>query len=100
MLLIEREGLEHAYAPLVSCVSGAPRDDAEERLWRGAFPVALDLESGPRGSFALRLRDDLVLALPAPNPTLFGHSERGRRARRWPAWPYAVRRTTLLLVVT
>src|SRR6476619_2262818 len=64
MLFIERDGLEHAYTPLVSCVGAAPATAGDGWLWQGAFAVALDLESAPRGSFVLSLRDDLLLALP------------------------------------
>jgi murein DD-endopeptidase MepM/ murein hydrolase activator NlpD len=99
MLFIEREGLEHAYTPLVSCTAGAAQADREESLWRGAFAVPLDLASAPRGSFVLSLRDDLLLALPEPDVRTLGQVG-GRRERSGPAWPYAVRRAALLLVVT
>jgi murein DD-endopeptidase MepM/ murein hydrolase activator NlpD len=99
MLFIEREGLEHGYTPLVSCTCNAPRTDPQEWLWRGAFPVPLDLASGARGSFVLSLRDDLLLALPEPDFCILGDREgsEGNPGRR--AWPYAIRRTALMFVV-
>jgi murein DD-endopeptidase MepM/ murein hydrolase activator NlpD len=100
MLFIERDGLEHAYTPLVSYTGGAARPDAQEWLWRGAFAVPLDLASPPPSSFVLSLRDDLLLALPEPDVRALGQLEAGRPQRNWRAWPYAVRRTALMLVVT
>ncbi|MCW3056072.1 MAG: Lytic transglycosylase catalytic [Solirubrobacterales bacterium] len=99
MLFIEREGLEHGYTPLVSCTCNAPPTDPQEWLWRGAFPVPLDLASGPRGSFVLSLRDDLLLALPEPDFCILGDREGSERNPGRRAWPYAIRRTALMFVV-
>jgi hypothetical protein len=73
LLLVEREAVEHAYTPLLACTSRAPLKDpdvlknAHEWLWRGAFPVPPDLACGLSALFALRLREDVLLALPVPS---------------------------------
>jgi murein DD-endopeptidase MepM/ murein hydrolase activator NlpD len=100
MLFIERDGHERAYTPLVSCTGGAPVAGADGWLWRAAFAVSLDLETARRGSFVLSLRDDLLLALPGPETTKFGQLQDRRPDRKWHGWPYAVRRTALLFVVS
>ena len=68
-MLVEREAVAHAYLPLLACVCRAPSSDAAEWLWRGAFPVPPDLACDPRALFAVRLRDDVLLALPRPEPS-------------------------------
>jgi murein DD-endopeptidase MepM/ murein hydrolase activator NlpD len=100
MLFIARDGLEHAYTPLVSYTSNAAPTDADDWLWRGAFAVPVEIASPPEGSFVLSLRDDLLLALPEPDVRTLGQLQAGPPERNWRAWPYAVRRTALMLVVT
>jgi membrane-bound lytic murein transglycosylase B len=112
LLLVERQAVEHAYSPLLACTSRAPLKDtgllkdADEWLWRGAFPVPPDLACDPRALFTLRLREDVLLALPVPSERLFpgelvfGPEEPSRRAGSARTWPYAVRRGALLFVVT
>jgi membrane-bound lytic murein transglycosylase B len=112
LLLVEREAVEHSYTPLLACTSRAPLkapgvlNDAHEWMWRGAFPVPPDLACDLGALFALRLREDLLLALPVPSERLFpgelvfGPQEPSRREVSAHTWPYAVRRGALLFVVT
>jgi membrane-bound lytic murein transglycosylase B len=112
LLLVEREAVEHSYTPLLACTSRAPLkapgvlNDAHEWLWRGAFPVPPDLACDLSALFALRLREDVLLALPLPSERLFpgelvfGPQEPSRREVSARTWPYAVRRGALLFVVT
>jgi membrane-bound lytic murein transglycosylase B len=100
LLLVEREAVEHSYTPLLSCAARAPLKDAEEWMWRGAFAVPPDLACDPHALFALRLRDEVLFALPAPSERAFctPQPRKGEESAR--TWPYAVRRGALLFVVT
>jgi membrane-bound lytic murein transglycosylase B len=106
LLLVEREAVEHAYSPLLACTGRVPLSDSGEWMWRGAFPVPPDLACNPRALFTLRLREDVLLALPLPSERLFpgelvfGPQEPSQRAGSARTWPYAVRRSALLFVVT
>jgi murein DD-endopeptidase MepM/ murein hydrolase activator NlpD len=100
LLFVEREAVEHAYPPLLACTGRAPLEDPEEWLWRGAFALPPDLACDPGALFAVRLSDDLLLALPAPSGSVaeiqeLSQGEGGRRT-----WPYALRRGALMFVVT
>jgi Transglycosylase SLT domain len=106
LLLVERQAVEHAYSPLLACTGRVPLSDSGEWMWRGAFPVPPDLACNPRALFTLRLREDVLLALPLPSERLFpgelvfGPQEPSQRAGSARTWPYAVRRGALLFVVT
>jgi membrane-bound lytic murein transglycosylase B len=106
LLLVERDAVEHAYSPLLACTGRVPLSDSGEWMWRGAFPVPPDLACNPRALFTLRLREDVLLALPLPSERLFpgelvfGPQEPSQRAGSARTWPYAVRRGALLFVVT
>ncbi len=106
LLLVERQAVEHAYSPLLACTGGVPLSDSGEWMWRGAFPIPPDLACDPRALFALRLREDVLLALPVPSERLFpgelvfGPQEPSQRAGSARTWPYAARRGALLFVVT
>jgi membrane-bound lytic murein transglycosylase B len=99
-LFVRREAVEHEYSPLLACTGRAPLKDAEEWLWRGAFAIPPDVIADPLALYAVQLREDLLLELPSPTqlPTDMQSSRRRDGSRR--AWPYAVRRSALLFVVT
>jgi soluble lytic murein transglycosylase-like protein len=100
LLFVGRDATEQAYKPLLSSTRRAPGQDAGEWLWRGAFAVPPDLACDPGASFVLRLREDLLLTLPAPNERTFGLVEAAQRAELRRTWPYVIRRGALLFVVT
>jgi soluble lytic murein transglycosylase-like protein len=100
MLFVEREAVDHAYPPLLSCTARTPLKEPGEWLWRGAFAVPPDLALDPDALFALRLREEVLLTLPAPSEHVFAPdgttpSQVGPRT-----WLYTVKRGALLFVVT
>jgi murein DD-endopeptidase MepM/ murein hydrolase activator NlpD len=100
MLLIEHDGVDYGYEPLVCCTGSAPRGRPDEVPWRGAFCVPPEIASGSRAFFALSLRDDLRLALPEPGVRLVDRCAARHRERSGHPWPYAVARRALLFVVS
>ncbi len=100
MLFVEREAVDHAYPPLLSCTARTPLKEPGEWLWRGAFAVPQDLACDPDALFALRLREEVLLALPAPSEQVFGTDETTGSPVSPRTWLYTVRRGALLFVVT
>jgi membrane-bound lytic murein transglycosylase B len=100
LLFVERDAVEHAYTPLLSSTRRAPVENAGAWLWRGAFAVPPDLACDPDALFALRLREDLLLALPAPNERMVAPADAAPHVEPRRIWPYVVRRGALLFVVT
>jgi murein DD-endopeptidase MepM/ murein hydrolase activator NlpD len=101
-LVIERDAAELLYTPRVAGATPVRSRGPEQWLWRGIFPVPRELASDSDALFTLRLFDDLRLALPAPfelsaAEISSGDDGPGRSPR---SWPYVVRRTALLFVVT
>ena len=101
-LLIECASGAHHFAPLVSC---APRAAlTAERVWRGAFPVPVEVASDPRALFSLELSDELLLLLPRPvllgidGLPVTGASGADEVIAR--SWPYALKRGAVLVAVT
>lgn len=72
MLLVEHHEIHGAYSPLLCSAPGwlvrdaARLNRAGDWLWRAVFAVERDVVSYAGASFSLRLRDTLVLELPAP----------------------------------
>jgi murein DD-endopeptidase MepM/ murein hydrolase activator NlpD len=100
LLFVERAAIEHAYPPLLACTGRAPLKDPEEWLWRGAFAVPPDLASDPGALFAVRLCDEVLLALPAPSGRVAQIPELSQGDAGSRTWPYSLRRGALLFVVT
>ena len=101
-LLIGCPSGAYCFSPLLSCTSRPAL--APERVWRGAFPVPVELASDPRALFSLERSDGLVLALPRPVilgidglPVPATSGADGVIAR---TWPYALKRGALLVAVT
>jgi soluble lytic murein transglycosylase-like protein len=105
-LLVERGEVELCYSPILACTTRTPHvdalcfnDDGDWR-WRGTFAVPLDVAGDRSAEFALRLRDDVILSLPAPVhgglPSRDVLASRGRpRKRQARLW-----RGALALIVT
>jgi murein DD-endopeptidase MepM/ murein hydrolase activator NlpD len=100
VLFIEREAIEHVYAPLLACTGRPQLDRTGETLWRGAFAVPPDLACDPGALFAVRLSDAVLLALPAPGGRVVALQEPSEPDWSGRTWPHALRRSALLLVVT
>jgi murein DD-endopeptidase MepM/ murein hydrolase activator NlpD len=99
VLIVRREAVQQLFSPRLVSTSNFRSGESGDWLWRGVFAVPSQLLSQPQTAFAVRFRDDLLLALPAP-------ADRRVRNRPLPdsgrarTWPYAVRRGALALVVT
>src|SRR5439155_21941562 len=98
-LVVERDSVGLLYSPRLASSAHLPASDVGDWLWRGIFPVPPELSCDPRSQFALRLYCELRPALPLPAGA-FGLQEPAEVRGSGGAWPYAIRRGVLLLVVT
>ncbi len=98
-LVVTRDSVELLYSPRLASSARLPASDGRDWLWRGIVRVPPELSADPGSLFALRLHDDLRVALPLPHGVP-GLQEPVRARRGGGAWPYAIRRGVLLLVVT
>src|SRR2546427_747566 len=98
-LLVERDSVELVYTSRLASSARVPANDSGDWLWRGVFPVPPELSSDARSLFALRLYDDLRVALPQPVSALQPQESVERRSSEL-APPYAIRSFALLLVMT
>jgi len=97
-LFVERELGECSYPPLLSPTGR--KMSAGESLWRWAFAVPAALACDPFAKFALRLGDDVLLALPAPSGALLLAEQPSPRNGSPRTLRYVLRRGVLLFVVT
>jgi murein DD-endopeptidase MepM/ murein hydrolase activator NlpD len=105
-LLIEHGGeVELCYSPMLGCASRLPgsgaarfNDDGDWR-WRGAFAVPPDVVADPFARFALRLRTDIVLPLPAPGVGSLASTAGSRTGARARSGPQLLWRGGLALVI-
>src|SRR6266516_7332863 len=69
-LVVERDSVELVYSPRLASSARLPVSDRGDWLWRGIFPVPPEVSSDTRSLFALRLHDDIRVALPLPGGVL------------------------------
>jgi murein DD-endopeptidase MepM/ murein hydrolase activator NlpD len=98
-LIVERATLEQVFAPVRASSSPIADDGTGDWLWRGVFAVPSDMTFDPESLFTVQMLDRLILALPAPSDRR-AHRRGNAAAESMRAWPHAVRRGLLVVVVT
>ncbi len=101
-LEIERDSLCTSVSPLLSCLARAHSGRQPGQLWRASFAVDLELERESDLRFFLRSSAGALFVLPAPAGIGGLHPVQARTHRNHVAkpWPYVMRRTALMFVVS